>query len=313
MKPELILTILVVLLAALIVLLLLERRKREKAVKELIEYLTRVQDITSLPEIREMTEQSTGILQSEIYKVVSLLKEAYSSEHQQKKYMADMMSDISHQLKTPLTAVSIMSELLMAPGVSEEQRLEYASRIQQQVDKMTWLIRTLLTLSQLEAGTLEMKKEPIPLEQIIKSIRESLDVMADTSEVSLEAKVPDGLEVAVDRHWFREALSNIIKNCIEHTASGGYVRISASQTNLSTTITIEDNGEGIRPEDLPHIFERFYKAKHTASEAPAVAGNAYSVGIGLAMAKQIIQNHDGTIEAASEVGKGTVFTIKLFS
>ena len=312
MITELILAILCALLAAVIIVLLLERRRRERAVRQLIEYLTKVQDITSLPEIREMTEESTGILQSEIYKVVSLLKEAYSSEHRQKKYMADMMSDISHQLKTPLTAVSIMSELLMAPGVSEEQRLEYASKIQQQVDKMTWLIRTLLTLSQLEAGTLEMKKESLLLEQVIKNIHASLDVMADTSEVSLEVRIPEGLEVAVDRHWFQEALSNIIKNCIEHTAPGGYVRISAVQNNLSATITIEDNGEGIRPEDLPHIFERFYKAKHAASEPPAT-GNSYSVGIGLAMAKQIIQNHDGTIEAASEVGKGTVFTVKLFS
>ena len=306
----------------LIILLLLERRRREKAYRELIDYLSKVQDITSLPEVSEMTEGSTGILQSEIYKVVSLLKEAYSSEHQQKKYMADMMSDISHQLKTPLTAVSIMSELLMAPNVFEEQRLEYASRIRQQVDKMTWLIRTLLTLSQLEAGTLEMKKDLTSLDQIIKSIRESLDVMADTSGVLLEIRIPDGLSVTVDRHWFREALSNIIKNCIEHTAPGGYVRISASQTNLSTTITIEDNGEGISPEDLPHIFERFYKAKHSVPEpltssdarvSTSAAIGAYSVGIGLAMAKQIIQNHDGTIEASSEVGKGTVFTIKLYS
>ena len=283
---------------------LIEKKQQENKIRELIDYLTKVQDYTSLPQVNEMAEGKIGILQSEIYKVVTILKEEYSSEHRQKKYMSDMMSDISHQFKTPLTAVSLMSELLMAPDVTEEARLEYASKIESQVDKMTWLIRNLLTLSQLEAGVLEMKKEPVALHEIMEEITGSLDVMADASQVQLESTVPDGLMVNVDRHWFREALTNILKNCIEHNHAGGYVKITAAQNNLSTSIVIEDNGAGIPKEHLPHIFERFYKAGNASKD---------SVGIGLAMARQIIRNLDGSIECDSTVGEGTTFSIRLNS
>jgi signal transduction histidine kinase len=127
--------------------------------------------------------------------------------------------------------------------------------------------------------------------------------MAETSEVELNVQTPGGLELRGDKHWLREALTNIIKNSIEHTASGGYVRVDASDNNIFTCIKISDNGKGIAKEHLPHIFERFYKADNTSKN---------SVGIGLAMAKQIINQHAGTIEVESEVNKGTTFTIKLY-
>ncbi len=296
--------ILLVLLAGFLIFDFFEKRKQEQKIQELIDYLTQVQDYALLPQMAGMAEGKFGILQSEIYKVVTILKQEYSSEHRQKKYMSDMMSDISHQFKTPLTAISLMSELLMAPDVTEEQRLEYASKIESQVDKMTWLIRNLLTLSQLEAGVLELKKEPVLLRDIFQEIAASLDVMAEASEVRLDITAPDELAVNVDRHWLREALTNIIKNCIEHTPAGGYVKVKAAQNNLSSTIMIEDNGEGIPQEHLPHIFERFYKAGNASKD---------SVGIGLAMARQIIRNQGGSIDVTSTVGEGTTFTIRLNS
>lgn len=303
-NPWWIILILAVVIAGFFLVDLLEKKRQDKKVQELIDYLTKVQDYTALPEVNEMTEGKLGILQSEIYKVVTILKEEYSSEHRQKKYMSDMMSDISHQFKTPLTAVSLMAELLMAPDVTEEARLEYAAKIESQVDKMTWLIRNLLTLSQLEAGVLEMKKEPVLLKDVLTEIADSLDVMADAAEVDLQISSPEGLAVNVDRHWFREALSNILKNCIEHTGEGGFVKVTATQNNLSTSIVIEDNGEGIPKEHLPHIFERFYKAGNASKD---------SVGIGLAMARQIIRNQGGSIDVTSTVGEGTTFTIRLNS
>ncbi|MCR5213071.1 MAG: HAMP domain-containing histidine kinase [Eubacterium sp.] len=290
-------------MAGMLIADLLEKRKAEKYIKELTDYITKVQDYAALPEIKENKEGSLGILQSEIYKVVTILREEYSSEHRQKKYMSDMMSDISHQFKTPLTAISLMTELLLEPGVTEEQRLEYASKIDSQINKMTWLIRNLLTLSQLEAGVLEMKKESVNFKAMIDEISESLGVMAEVAEVSLECNIPESISVMGDRHWLREAVSNIAKNCIEHTGAGGYVKITAAQTNIYTTLNIEDNGKGIDKEHLPHIFERFYKAGNASPN---------SVGIGLAMAKQIINNHNGNIEVKSEVGQGTVFTITLY-
>ncbi len=296
--------ILAVCIAALMIADITKKRRFEKQIKELTEYITKVQDHTELPGIAEITEDSIGILQSEIYKVVTILREQYSSEHKQKKYMSDMMSDISHQFKTPLTAISLMTELLMEPGVSEEQRLEYAGKIDTQINKMTWLIRNLLTLSQLEAGVLEMKAEKVVLKEMMDDISDSLSVLAEVAEVELDCSVSDKIEIKADKHWLREAVSNIIKNCIEHTAAGGFVKVCAAQNNIYTSIVIEDNGKGIDKEHLPHIFERFYKAGNSSPN---------SVGIGLAMAKQIINSHGGRIEVESEAGKGSKFIITLYS
>ena len=296
--------ILAICIVAILAIDIYEKRKLEKQIRELTDYITRVQDAAALPEMSESTEGSIGILQSEIYKVVTILREEYSSEHRQKKYMSDMMSDISHQFKTPLTAISLMTELLMEPEVSEEQRLEYTAKIDSQINKMTWLIRNLLTLSQLEAGVLEMKSEQIVLKDMIDEISDSLGVMAEVAEVNLEVSVSEEITVKGDKHWLREAVTNIVKNCIEHTASGGYVKLKASQNNLCCTLRIEDNGKGIAKEHLDHIFERFYKAGNASPN---------SVGIGLAMAKQIINSHGGTIEVNSVLDEGSEFVIKLYS
>lgn len=269
----------------------------------LITYITKVQDDLTLAAPECSAEGQLGILQSEIYKVVALLREQYSGEKKQKEYMSDMLSDISHQVKTPLTAIQLMTELLEQPGLEEEKRLEYAEKIDSQLGRITWLIRNLLTLSQLEAGVLKMKPADISLRELMENINGSLEIMAEVKGVSLETEVPDVI-ITADRHWLREALMNIIKNCIEHTDEDGYVRIGAEQNNISTVITIEDNGSGISRTDLPHIFERFYKAENSSAQ---------SVGIGLALAKQIINAHSGTIEAESEMGKGTAFTVKLYT
>ncbi|WP_295089925.1 HAMP domain-containing sensor histidine kinase [Ruminococcus sp.] len=295
-----------VLASVLIIIFLvdiIEKRKTENQIDDLISYITKVQDYSSLPEMQKISEGRMGILQSEIYKVITILLEQYSSEHDQKKYMSDMMSDISHQFKTPLTAISLMNELLMNETVGDEQRLEYTGKIDAQINKMTWLLKSLLTLSQLEAGVLEMKAEKAELNKLIKDLSEPLLIMAEVAEVEYICSIPDRIVLRLDIHWFKEALSNIIKNCIEHTNKGGFVRISASQNNLHTSIVIEDNGKGIEKEHLPHIFERFYKAGNSSHD---------SVGIGLAMARQIIRAHDGKIEVESEIGKGTKFTISLY-
>ncbi|MBP5250065.1 MAG: HAMP domain-containing histidine kinase [Lachnospiraceae bacterium] len=287
---------------ATLIVTLIGARRRKKLIRELTDYITKVQDFETLPDMGKISEGEFGILQSEIYKVVTILREEYSSERGQKRYMSDMMSDISHQFKTPLTAISIVTELLMAPEVSAEQRLDYASKIESQTDRMTWLIRNLLTLSQLEAGVLEMKSEEIVLKKLMDEIAVSLEVMAEAADVSLDIRIPEEIVIKGDKRWFGEALTNIIKNGIEHTPAGGHVSVSATQNNIVSCIKIADDGKGISPEHLPHIFERFYKAGNTSTN---------SVGIGLAMAKQIINNHGGRIEAESDEGRGTCFIIKV--
>lgn len=279
------------------------RLKLKKKLTSLTDYISAVQDDLSLPPLNDSAEGETAVLQSEIYKVVAILREQYSSEKKQKQYMADMLADISHQLKTPLTAIQLMAELLEQPELNDENRLEYAEKIDSQLTRINWLIRSLLTLSQLEAGVLKMKKENIQLSELADNITDTFSIMAELRGVTLNADIPNDISVCGDRHWLAEALMNIVKNCIEHTSEGGNVRISAEYNNIGTIITIRDTGSGISENDLPHIFERFYKAENASVQ---------SIGIGLALAKQIISCHNGKITAESKLGEGSSFTIKIY-
>lgn len=296
-----------VILTVCIIALISERyicaRNFDRKLRVLTDYITAVQDDLSLPEIENTDESEFGILQSEVYKVVALLREKYSAEKKQKLYMSDMLSDISHQIKTPLTAIQLMTELLEQAELDDEKRLQYAEKIDSQVMRITWLIRNLLTLSQLEAGVLEMKFNTVSLDKIVEQLHNSLDIMAELKGVELDINIPHGMMINADMHWIREALMNLVKNCIEHTDEGGNVKISAEQNNLFTCLTVEDNGSGIGEKDLPHIFERFYKAENASAQ---------SVGIGLSLAKQIISAHNGTLSADSILGEGTRFTLKLY-
>ena len=280
-----------------------QNRKKKKEIEDMIAYLTAVQDRMELPQLNQLKEGQLSILQSEIYKVVVLLRQAYSQETIQKRYMADLLSDISHQIKTPISAITIMADLLESSELSEEQRLTYAGKIDKQAKRITWLIRNLLNYAQLEAQVLQLKRERTDITDILGAVKDSLEIMAELKNVNLVFPEETSISLYCDVHWTTEALLNIAKNCVEHTGENGTVKISVFQDNFATHIHICDNGEGISKEHLPHIFERFYKADNTS-------GN--SVGIGLAMAKQIILKQNGTITATSEVGKGTKFWIKLF-
>jgi len=278
-------------------------RKREKDTAELISYLMKVQDRLELPEISRCSEGQFGILQSEIYKLVALLQEQYAGEKKQKKYLADMLSDISHQIKTPMTAITIMNDLLKTPGLSEEQRLTYANKIDSQTERIRWLVQNLLTMSRLEADMLELKAEELSAEELLVDVLNPLYVMAEAKDVDLQVEIAPEIRLSCDRKWTAEALSNIVKNCIEHTDKGGEVSVVVRQTNFSTDFAIKDTGEGIAKEHLPYIFDRFYRAPGGGSE---------SVGIGLSMSRQLILRQNGTIDVKSELGVGTEFSVRLY-
>lgn len=285
---------------------ILSYRWKEKQLEELIIYLMKLQDGLQLPQLTKCNEGQIGILQSEIYKLVVLLQEQSSTASKEKIYLAEMLSDISHQIKTPLTAITLMSDVLKDPELPKEKQAEFVAKIDRQVNKITWLIRNLLTLSQLEADMLKLKREQVEVSRLIEKACHSLELLAEVKGVAIlrDFAERENMVLACDEAWTVEALSNIIKNCIEHTAKGGTVQITAVQHNFATDIVIRDNGSGIAKEDLPHVFERFYKGKH---------GSKDSVGIGLAMARQIILRQNGVISVESTEGEGTVFRIKIYS
>ncbi|MDO5362422.1 MAG: HAMP domain-containing sensor histidine kinase [Eubacteriales bacterium] len=288
-------------------------RKREKELDYMIAYLMKLQDGAELPNPEKQREGKMGILQSEIYKLMIRLNGQRDMEKSERKYLSDFLSDVSHQIKTPMAAITIMTDLLKDPGLSTEKRLEFVSNIDRETERIIWLIKNLLVLSQLEAGVLKLKKEKISVKELLESVMKSFEVMAEVKEIGLSMGVPSegsslrekthDMFLVCDVRWTTEALSNIVKNCLEHTEPGGFVKIAVSQNNFSTNIMIRDNGKGIAQKDLPHIFERFYKASNS---------DASSVGIGLAMSRQIFLLQGATVSVCSREGEGTEFLIKFY-
>ena len=185
----------------------------------------------------------------------------------------------------------------------EAQRRRCIANITAQTDHITWLVRSLLALAEIDAGVLVLKKEEAGVKDLIDEIVSGIAIEADIKDVRIELDIPSGNALVCDRRWTLEALSNIIKNSLQHTEAGGKIKISSEETNLSVNIRIEDDGCGISKKDLPNIFERFY---HGGKSDPN------SNGIGLSLSKQIINSQNGTISCESEEGKGTIFEIKIY-
>lgn len=295
--------ILLLLAAALIGCSIWYHMMMMKRIKQFTNYLTDLQHGNYKLQLSDYEEGELSILKAEIYKVSLRLIEQADLLKQDKKYLSDAISDISHQLKTPLTSMGIMADLLCDETLPPEKRMEFVENIHNGLERMSWLITTLLKMSKLDAGSVELKKECISVEQLVKRSVEHLLIPMELKNQTLVIKPMEEITFIGDFSWSVEALSNIIKNCIEHTKHGGIITIGAKQNHIYTKITIQDTGVGIAKEDLPHIFERFYKGKNSSSD---------SVGIGLALSKQIITMQKGVILVESKEGEGTEFTLKLY-
>lgn len=220
-----------------------------------------------------------------------------------KVFLADSISDISHQLKTSLTSMFIMTVLMSDQGLPPDKRLEFTQNIRSQLERLQWLVTSLLKLSKIDAGTIEFKKEHINVKKLIRKSTEHLLIPIEIKEQTLEISGDENAQFVGDFNWSSEAVTNMVKNCIEHTPVGGKITVDFHETSLYTMIQVADNGEGIDKNDLPFIFNRFYKGKNAEKE---------SIGIGLAMSKSILENQGGTIETKSGKNTGTQFTIKMY-
>lgn len=274
-------------------------RKRE--IKRLNDYLDRVLAGDNNLEIWDNEEGELSILKSNVYKATTILVSQREQLKKDRNYLADAMADISHQLKTPLTSMMVMNDLLLSEE-DEDKRKEFLQTQSVQLSKMNWLIQNLLKISKLDADCITFKEDETNTTTLVKESLSDFLVSMDIKEI----KVIDhttGIPMKCDRNWSEEALKNIIKNCIEHMNPGGVLTLEDEDTGVYTKIVIRDTGCGIAKEDLGHIFERFYRGKESGSE---------SVGIGLALAKTIIEKQHGEITAQSEVGAGSSFEIKFY-
>ena len=220
----------------------------------------------------------------------------------EKEFLVNLLSDISHQLKTPLAALIVYNDILSKPGLNKENKNRFLENSKKQLSRMEWLIKSMLKLAKVDARAIEFCIKENNLNQTVEDVFETLKLMAQRNEVQLwldEASLSGEICAEYDEQWLEEALINIIKNCIEHSG-GGNVTVSLEETLINTKIIIKDNGEGIEEKDLPNIFKRFYKG-----------GKSDSVGIGLSLSKSIIEAQQGYIEVSSKVNEGTEFKVIL--
>lgn len=276
---------------------------RYQKMAKLSHYLREISSGNFLLDVRDNDEGELSILKNEIYKVTSLLAEHGDLMEQDKYSLMNAISDISHQLKTPLTSMKMMAELLSDNQLPANKRQEFTYLIRTQLDRIEWLVSSLLALAKIDAGTILFKKEQINVETLLDNTIESLHIPIDIKQIQFNIQNTSNTTVVVDEKWTREAFINIFKNCIEHTQDGGTIQIMTMTNHLFTEINIQDNGPGIAKKDLPYVFKRFYRGENASDD---------SVGIGLALAYEIIQTQHGDLSVTSSPGNGTTFTIKFY-
>lgn len=231
-----------------------------------------------------------------------MLRETAENSEKEKTNLSNSLTDISHQLKTPLTSIRIMIDNIQNnPDMDEKTRNEFIEDISKQIDWISSLVISLLKLAKFDAGSIVMRDEEINVKKLIQNIIANLAILIDIKDIKIEENISEQITLFADYNWQLEALTNIIKNCIEHSFDGGKIKIEAESNSVFTKIIITDEGEGIEKKDLNRIFERFYKSEKSSEN---------SIGIGLALAKTIIEKERGYIKVESEVGKGTKFEIK---
>lgn len=282
---------------------LLFTKWRYREIEKLSVYLRKISSGNDSLDVRDNTEGELSILMNDIYKVTRMLSEHRSLLQRDKLQLTDAISDISHQLKTPLTSMTVMADLLSAPDLPPAKRTEFTHHIRIQLERIDWLVSSLLKLSKMDAKTIPFKKDSIPMKSLIQKALEPVMIPMDIKGQTVSIAGDDDVSFVGDFNWTAEAIINILKNGVEHTPEGGAIAISFSDNALYSEIVIADNGKGIPKEDLPYIFKRFYKGKN-ASEG--------SIGIGLAMAQSIIASQNGVIDVTSDIEKGTQFRIKFY-
>ena len=294
----------VILVAGLLILLVLaiDARKRFNAMEQLSTELDEILHDNSRFLLTECEEGELAILSSSIRKMTLKLKEQASNLTDEKKVLTDAIADIFHQMRTPLTSMRLSCSMLSEEDLPYEERIRFVRGIKKQLERMQWLVETLLKMSKIEAGTVTFKRERLDAKELVQKACEPLLIPLELRDIKLQITTNDA-GLTGDMDWLAEAVGNIVKNCMEHTPEGGQISINAEENAIYTVLTIEDTGKGFDKNDIAHIFERFYKGKNSGSE---------SVGIGLALCRTIITGLDGTIKAENGKNGGARFEIRFY-
>lgn len=291
----------------------LHRRRVHREVRRLQRYFDDLNHGSYDLEPGQAVEGDLSMLQSDIFKVTQLLRTSAEREKAKSEDLSRWLADISHQLKTPIASIRInLDNLLDDPDMPPDLQHDFLKECSMQLEWISSLVMTLLKLARIDAGTVELKKEEMDLMAVAREAEQKLGILSEIAQVEVvwesepRGELIDPADIGEvpmigDPAWQLEAVSNILKNCIEHSPAGSKVYLSMRNTAVFKELTIRDTGEGISEEDLPHIFERFYRAQNATRE---------SVGIGLSLANSVVEAGGGKIMVTSEKGEGTTFIIR---
>lgn len=275
-------------------------KARYERIARLSEEIDRVLHKEERLYIGESEEGELSILQSEITKMTQRIREQNDALKKEKKYLADSLADIAHQLRTPLTSVTLILSLLEKEP-EENERKDLLMEAEELLAGMEWLLAALLKLSRLDAGVVAFRREQTEAGKLIAMALRPLLISMELHDITLQKDVPEGITITGDPGWLSEAIQNILKNCMESAGDHGKIEIACEDTLLYTGINIRDSGPGFKKEEIPCLFDRFYRGKDSGT-----AG----YGIGLALCRTIITRQGGTVTAKNHPGGGAVFIIR---
>lgn len=277
-------------------------KKKDKEINEVIKIIEEINNKNYSFKMKDINEEDLSLLKNEIYKTTIMLNEISEISKKDKKELEESLEDISHQLKTPLTSILIMIDTLLDDeDMDQNTREDFLRNMKREVMNINFLVKSILKLSRLDTNTVKFISKKESVKEIINEAILNVSLLSDLKNVKIETSLSDSF-ITCDYKWQIEALTNILKNSIEHSYENNKVLIESSENNAYVKITIKDFGTGIAKEDINHIFERFYKGKDSDYD---------SIGIGLALSKSIIEKQNGKISVESS-DDGTIFTIKYF-
>ena len=277
-------------------------KRKEKEINEVIKIIEEINNKNYSFKMKDINEEDLSLLKNEIYKTTIMLNEISEISKKDKKELEESLEDISHQLKTPLTSILIMIDTLLDDeDMDQNTREDFLRNMKREVMNINFLVKSILKLSRLDTNTVKFISKKESVKEIINEAILNVSLLSDLKNVKIETNLSDSF-IICDYKWQIEALTNILKNSIEHSYENNKVLIESSENNAYVKITIKDFGTGIAKEDINHIFERFYKGKDSDYD---------SIGIGLALSKSIIEKQNGKISVESS-DDGTTFTIKYF-
>ena len=293
---------LIVFILILSIIVFKYNHSESKKINEIAKYIEEINRGNYKLNIEENTEDELSILKNELYKITIMLKEVAENSQKDKTTLKDSLSDISHQIKTPITSILIMLDnILSDENMPEDIKKDFIKDIKREIVNIKFLVESILKLSKIDSNSIKFIKKEVFIKDIINEAVKNVSMLSELKNIEIIVSGDDSIKTICDLKWQVEAITNILKNCIEHSYENRKIYINYNQNNMYTELKIEDNGTGIDAKDLPHIFERFYKGKNSSSD---------SVGIGLALSKSIIESNNGYIQVDSELNKGTTFIIK---